>query len=290
MWLVVKLLIVLLILLASGYITLIERKSLALTQIRLRVNKATLAGLLQPLLDAGKLMSKEYLLPLKSYSFWFYTRPLLLYCLALFLWEVPNPHYSLTSLITVVLLLLLLSLKSISALLVGWYSGSKLSSLGALRDIVVSVSFEVVFSLLLFGVALLLWGLQVDRSHLPLLWVAFPFWCTLVLLDTLRTPFDLAEAESELVSGTTTEHRSLTFIFCFLSEYAVILLLSVLTRALFFKTRLVCVVGVILFILVARATYCRVKSDWVMGLTWKKLLPFSVFFVSLLLLLTLASP
>lgn len=94
-----------------------------------------------------------------------------------------------------------------------------------------------------------------------------------MLRDTLRVPFDLSEAESELVRGLNTEHMSFTFTLIFLSEYSVILMFRVLSGVLFFGGSTVVLVLVYLLIIQARATFVRVKPDWVMSLLWWKMLP-----------------
>ena len=273
LFLLAKLFSRLIIMLRVAFITLLERKYLGLTQDRLGVNKVSLSGVFQPLLDAVKLLAKELSLPLKRAEVWYFLAPLSLLVLSLLLWDLFSATNGASSLGTLLLLLVLLSLKVVSSLLVGWVRGRKYSTVGALRVTAVRISFEVCFALIIYCLQIWVFSLALCSSSLILALRLLPFWVFIVLCDTMRTPFDLGEAESELVRGINTEHMSSTFVLLFLAEYTTIIFLRILTSLLFFSNRWSASLFVFSFILMSRATYARVKNDILMRIIWWSVLP-----------------
>jgi len=129
-------------------------------------------------------------------------------------------------------------------------------------------------ALALFGMQLWLSCLQLkEATRLVALFLLLPAWCLLVLVDTITPPFNLSEAESELVGGFTTEHMSVTFIFVLLSEYAIKVFMGLLTACLFFGQRSLVAAGFFALFHLCQRTYLSYKPDWLMAILWWKVLP-----------------
>lgn len=206
---------------------------------RLGPNKVSFIGLLQPLLDAFKLLSKQNLVPLRSNKFTYNAAPHLALILSLFVWLTMPTLYSMLSInYSLIIFFCVSSIIVFSVLLAGWSSNSKYSLIGSLRSVAQSISYEAVFSTLVVLVIVLLLSFSIRSSftlssliYLPLL----PLWIICTLAETHRAPFDFRESESELVSGFNTEYSGAYFAFIFLSEYAVLLYSCILISILFFS-------------------------------------------------------
>lgn len=290
------------ILLSVAFITLIERKWLAVTQRRVGPNTVGLFGLLQPFADALKLLTKETVVPGHSNKVIFYAAPVITLVFSLLGWAV-IPFASGVQLLqannSLIVSLALSSLGIYGILLAGWAANSKYALLGSLRSTAQMVSYELVFGSSVLCVVLLhnTWNLG-ELSELQTLWHIVPllpvfvlYWVS-ALAETNRAPIDLPEAESELVAGYLTEHSSVPFVMFFLAEYSSLVLMSALTVLLFFggyiplihplissillgvKTSLVTV----LFVWV-RSTLPRLRYDMLIELCWIDLLPLAVAFV-----------
>uniref|UniRef100_A0AAU6QGC0 NADH-ubiquinone oxidoreductase chain 1 n=1 Tax=Prionospio sp. 4 MH-2023 TaxID=3059272 RepID=A0AAU6QGC0_9ANNE len=279
-----------LILLAMAFFTLLERKILGYIQIRKGPNKVGIMGLPQPFADALKLFLKEQALPSMTNYAPFYFAPMLSLVLALLLWALyPTSTPSLLLPFGILLFLSISSLNVYSTLVAGWSSNSKYSLIGALRSIAQTISYEVSMSLILLTALLAFNSYNFISSafntFIPTIFLISPMaiiWFITMLAETNRTPFDLAEGESELVSGFNTEYSSGPFALIFMAEYTSILAMSLFTAALFtssqtgvledfyfaIKTLLIAVA----FIWV-RGTLPRMRYDRLMSLTWKTFLP-----------------
>uniref|UniRef100_A0AAU6QG62 NADH-ubiquinone oxidoreductase chain 1 n=1 Tax=Prionospio sanmartini TaxID=3050092 RepID=A0AAU6QG62_9ANNE len=279
-----------LILLAMAFFTLLERKILGYIQIRKGPNKVGIMGLPQPFADALKLFAKEQAHPSMTNYTPFYFAPMLSLILALLLWALyPTNTPSLLLPFGILLFLCISSLNVYSTLAAGWSSNSKYSLIGALRGIAQTISYEVSMSLILLT-ALLTFNTYnfltpSFNSLVPATILLFPMailWFITMLAETNRTPFDLAEGESELVSGFNTEYSSGPFALIFMAEYTSILAMSMFTSALFTSSYLYMMSDLyfaiktlmiaVLFIWV-RGTLPRMRYDRLMALTWKSFLP-----------------
>ena len=181
------------------------------------------------------------------------------------------------------------SLGVLGIILAGWSGNSKYALLGSLRTCAQMISYEVALSTIIATVALIpnsfnlseIWYFQkIIIFFIPLFPLAF-IWFISALAETNRAPFDLPEAESELVSGFNTEHSSLPFAYFFLAEYGSIIFISALTIILFFGFWIPLFSSLpfilILFIWI-RASFPRLRYDQLMSLCWTAILPFSFAF------------
>jgi NADH-ubiquinone oxidoreductase chain 1 len=295
------------LLLAVAFLTLAERKAMGSMQRRVGPNKVGYYGLLQPFSDALKLFVKESIIPSHANAFLFYGAPSVALFLSLVSWAVISfgPGLHLADLSLGVLYLLALSSFGIYPVLIaGWSANNKYTFLGSIRSAAQMVSYEVVIGLIMLT-AIMLAGsfnlttiIQAQQSiwyFIPLLPISLMFLIS-IIAETNRAPFDLVEAESELVSGFFTEHSSVPFVFFFLAEYASILMMSTLTATLFLGGYLtpfiefhdatyfffgslmlgikVCFI-LYLFILV-RASFPRLRWDSLMLFCWADLLPLAL--------------
>src|ERR1700709_1102403 len=232
------------VLLAVAFMTIIERKQLAAMQRRVGPNTVGYYGILQPFADALKLILKETVIPSQSNKVLFYLAPVSTLVFSLLGWGVipfgeglALSDFSLGVLYSFALS----SLGVYGVLLAGWSANSKYAFLGSLRSTAAMISYELILSSAILIIILLTGSLnftniiesqQAVWFIIPLLPV-FIFYFISILAETSRTPFDLQEAESELVAGFFTEHSSVPFVFFFLGEYSSIVLFSCLTSIFF---------------------------------------------------------
>lgn len=281
-----------LLLLSVAFFTLFERKVIGLFHNRLGPNKVSLIGLLQPLLDAFKLLSKQSITPLRSNKFIYNLSPQLALTLSWFMWlTMPSLYLLLSVNYSLVLFFCVGSIIVFCVLLAGWASNSKYSLIGSLRSVAQSISYESVFRTLVVFISLLIYSFSVRSSFSMsslIFFPLFPLWIICTLAETHRAPFDFSESESELVSGFNTEYSGAYFAFIFLSEYTVLLYSCILISMLFFSWLLpfsvfFFVASTLFFSFIfiwIRITFCRFRYDMLMITSWKILLP-----VSLILLL-----
>jgi len=238
------LLIVVPVLLTVAYVTVAERKTMASMQRRLGPNIVGYYGLLQAFADALKLLLKEYVSPTQANLALFFLGPVITLIFALFGYLVIpfGPGLSLNDLNLGILYLLAVSaLSTYGILLAGWSANSKYAFLGSLRSTAQLISYELILSSAILLVVMLTGSLNlsINIESQRAIWLIVPLFPIFILFfigsvaETNRAPFDLAEAESELVSGFMTEHAAVIFVFFFLAEYASIVLICILTSILF---------------------------------------------------------
>lgn len=275
----------LLILLSVAFFTLFERKVIGLFHLRLGPNKVSFVGLIQPLLDALKLFTKQNLVPLRSNKLVYNLAPQIGLFLAYFVWlTLPNIYLIVSINYSLVLFFCVGSVIVFAVLLAGWASNSKYSLIGSLRSVAQSISYESVFSTLIVMLMLLIFSYSIRSLFVQssLLFLFFlPVWIICTLAETHRAPFDFRESESELVSGFNTEYSGANFSFIFLSEYAVLLYSCFLITYIFFifflPVNLMAILLSSLFLsflfIWIRITFCRFRYDILMMMSWKMLLP-----------------
>ena len=298
--------IVLPVLLSVAFMTIIERKQLAAHQRRVGPNIVGYYGLLQPFADALKLILKETIIPSQSNKVLFFLAPISTLIFSLLGWGIipfgqglALSDFSLGILYT----LALSSLGVYGVLLAGWSANSKYAFLGSLRSTAAMISYELILSSAILIIILLTGSLnyntiiEIQQSVwfiIPLLPV-FIFYFIAILAETSRTPFDLQEAESELVAGFFTEHSSVPFVYFFLGEYSSIVLFSCITAILFLggynlpevfvNNSIINLQSIILglktcifcfFFVWFRATLPRLRYDQLIELCWLNLLPILV--------------
>ena len=297
--------VVVVVLIGVAYFTLAERKIMGTIQRRKGPNVVGFQGLLQPLADGLKLFVKESILPSNANKALFILAPMLTFGLSLIGWAVIPFGESLVLADINVGILYLLAVSALGVygiILSGWSSNSKYAFLGALRSAAQMVSYEVSIGFILITVVLCSGSFNLSSivlaqekvwfcvPHLPM----FVLFFISALAETNRHPFDLPEAEAELVSGYNVEYSAMGFALFFLGEYANMLLMSALTAILFLGGWLplfnifpfTIIPGsvwfglkigffVVLFI-VMRACLPRFRYDQLMSLGWKVFLPFSL--------------
>lgn len=289
----------LLVLLSVAFFTLFERKVIGLFHNRVGPNKVSIIGIVQPLLDAFKLLTKQNIVPLQANKFTYGFAPHLALLLSLFVWiTMPRFYFILSINYSLVLFFCVGSVIVFAVLLAGWSSNSKYRLIGRLRSVAQSISYESVFRTLLVLVMFLAFSFSIrsfsSQSSLIYLFI-FPVWFICTLAETHRAPFDFSESESELVSGFNTEYSGAYFAFIFLSEYGVLLYSCLLITYIFFAYLLpFSVIFYISFALLisfvfiwVRITFCRFRYDILIMASWKVLLPFSLMLFFILAFISL---
>jgi len=229
--------------LSIALLTLWERKILGYMQLRKGPNKVAIIGLVQPLADVLKLLTKEQNIPTFSIKLVFLAAPALGLMLSFFMWSFCPRQYPVFFARFCSLVFLCISRISVYAtLLSGWASNSKYALLGRLRGIAQTVSYEVSMALIILSVLILHESLElrgIISANFFLFFIFFPVgcvWLVTCLAETNRTPFDLAEGESELVSGLNVEYRATPFAFLFMREYINIIFIRMITSMLLFNS------------------------------------------------------
>jgi NADH-quinone oxidoreductase subunit H len=298
------------LLLAIAFLTLAERKVMASMQRRKGPNVVGVLGLFQPIADGLKLLVKEPVLPSSANLVIFLFAPVLTFLLSQVAWAVIPFGQGLVLADLNVGLLYVFAISSLGVygiIMAGWSSNSKYAFLGSLRSAAQMVSYEVSIGLILITVLLCVGSLNLTQIVLAQqkVWFCIPLFPLLVmffiscLAETNRAPFDLPEAEAELVAGYNVEYSSMGFALFFLGEYANMIVMSSLCSLFFlggwlppfnitlfywlpgvFWFGLKIIFFLFLFVWV-RAAFPRYRYDQLMRLGWKVLLPLSLAWVIL---------
>lgn len=293
------------LILAVAYLTLVERKVIGFMQMRVGPSMAGPMGLLQPIADALKLLTKELIIPSSSKSFLFLLAPLMTFVLSLTAWAVIpfDEHLNFTHIDVGVLYLLSISALNVySILIAGWASQSRYAFLGAVRATAQMISYEVIIGFIILIIVMTSGSLDLQKivlsqtsvwnvvAHFPMFVIFF----ACILAETNRAPFDLVEAEAELVAGFHVEYSSMGFALFFLGEYANMILMSALTTLLFLGGWLpplklplgemipgfvwfAAKVCFLLFVFIwVRASLPRFRYDQLMRLCWQVFFPIAL--------------
>lgn len=303
------LILVILLLISVAYFTLAERKLLAVIQRRRGPNVIGVYGLLQPLSDGLKLLVKEIILPSNSNQTLFLIAPMLTFIISLLGWAViPFDKYATLAEINLGILYILgiSSIGIYGIIISGWASNSKYAFLGALRSTAQMISYEVSLGFIIIVVAVCCESFNINQIvyFQQSVWFIIPFLPLFLiffisgLAETNRHPFDLPEAEAELVSGYNVEYSAMSFALFSLGEYSNMLLMSSLNVILFwggwlapfsnlsfipgsFWFGIKIIFFVILYVLM-RAILPRYRYDQLMYLGWKVFLPISLGYLILI--------
>lgn len=243
-------------------------------------------GLLQPFADGLKLIFKEQVITQGANKFFFIGAPYLFFFLALLQYLIlPLDHNTVLAELLGSGLLIIVAISELSiygVLYSGWSANSKYPLLGALRSTAQMISYSVTLSLILLTVILTVGSLDLftilsSQTHLPLFIPLFPvaiMFSISAVIECNRSPADLPEAESELVSGFMTEHSGVSFAFFFLAEYSNMLFISTLFFILFFGISFS--LPFLFFFFWLRASLPRMRLDQLLTLGWTHFLPFIV--------------
>jgi NADH-quinone oxidoreductase subunit H len=313
-WTLLKIVAVLLPLMGCvAYLTLWERKAIGFTQVRLGPNRIGPMGLLQPIADALKLLTKEIILPSAANKGLFLLGPIMTIMPALAAWAVVpfGPDVALANINAGLLFLMAItSLEVYGVIIAGWGSNSKYAFLGAMRASAQMVSYEIAMGFCLVVVLMVSASLNITdivmgqgKGQFAQMGLNFLSWNWLPLLpifviffvaglaETNRHPFDVVEGESEIVAGHMIEYSGMSFAMFFLAEYANMILVSVMTVLMFLGGWLAPIdsalfnwvpgwiwLGLKTFVVVTmflwvRATFPRFRYDQIMRLGWKIFIP-----------------
>jgi len=279
-----------------------ERRGLGRFQIRPGPNRAGPFGLLQPLADALKVLLKEDIVPALADKPVHFLAPLIAFVPALAVFAViPFGDGALLANLNIGILYIMSisSVVVIGIFMAGWSSSNKYSLLGAMRTIAQEVSYEIPLVLSILGAVMLAGSLSlndiVKAQNVPFILLqplGFLIYMTAAMAEINRTPFDLLEADSEIIAGFQTEYSGMKFGLFYLTEYAETLSVSAIASTLFlggwagpilpgFIWLIIKIMAVFTFIMWIRATFPRLRIDQVMAFGWKFLLPLAM--VNLLL-------
>ena len=291
-----------------AYLTFFERKVIGAIQLRKGPNVVGPLGLFQPFADGIKLLTKETIFPEKSNKFIFILSPIITFTLALLAWAVIPIDYKLVLADINVGIMYIFAISSLGVygiIMAGWSSNSRYAFLGSLRSAAQMISYEVSIGLIIISILLTAKSLNLTDIVMAQkdLWYIIPHFPMFViffistLAETNRAPFDLPEAESELVAGYNVEYSSMSFGLFFLGEYGNMILMSSMTTILFLGGWLVpfnfefltivpgfiwflIKVSLLLFVFLwVRATLPRYRYDQLMTLGWKLFLPLSLIWI-----------
>lgn len=323
------LIIIVPILLSVAYVTIAERKTMGSMQRRVGPNHVGYYGLLQPFADALKLLVKETIVPNNANKILFFGGPIMTLIFALLGWGVIpfGPGLAISDFELGILYSLAISSLGVYGILIaGWSANSKYAFLGSLRSTAQMISYELVLSSIIVIIIIITGNFNMTNiiKDQTSIWYIIPLLPAFIiffigsLAETNRAPFDLPEAESELVAGFMTEHSAAIFVFFFLAEYANIILISTLTSILFlggYLLPLPCIyfnqlfqsllslsiinsylllgmihgfclaikVSLIVFLFIwVRASFPRIRFDQLIAFCWTILLPLVFSFIILL--------
>lgn len=324
-WVIIKILLIIVpLLLGVAYLTFAERKVIGYIQTRIGPNRVGFRGLLQPIADLIKLITKEIIIPTRSNKYLFVIAPLCALVPSLVGWAViPFDQGMVLANINAGLLYVfaMSSLGVYGVIIAGWSSNSKYAMFGSLRSAAQTVSYEIAMGFALVGVILAAGSMNLTEIvqsqaggiwhwwFLPLLPLFMVFWIA-GIAETNRAPFDVAEGESEIVAGFHVEYSGIGFALFFLSEYASMILIAMMIALLFmggwlspfegipFLNDFFYIVPGIVWLLLkvsfflfvylwVRATFPRYRYDQIMRLGWKVLIPVTIVWIVVTALMVL---
>nr|WHU54561.1 NADH deshydrogenase subunit 1 [Chelonus munakatae] len=288
--LIILFMLIILIMLSVAFFTLFERKIMGHFHNRKAPNKMFLLGISQPINDAMKLFSKELFFNNKMYLMLYFLSPLLMMNLSFLIWIFYPFFFNLmNNNINFMMLISLISLGIYGLIISGWSSNSMYAMIGSIRSIAQSISYEITFSLTLLLFMMLINSLNMKKlmifnKNFYIIFMNLPLMMLIInsiIAEINRTPFDLSEGESELVSGFNIEYSSINFIFIFLSEYSKLMFMMLLLTILFFNsnyTFYIVFISIMLMFMITwiRMTFPRLRYDKLMYMCWMYMLPINL--------------
>lgn len=271
------------IFIAVAFFSLLERKILRISQNREGPNKVVLKGFSQPIGDAIKLLSKSTSLPNLGFYSVYTLGPLALLRINTFLW-ITTPFLSKFIHLnhSGIVILLILSVTALPTIYRGWFSNSTFRTMGAIRSVAQSLSFEITFRFRLFVRFLIIQSLCLENLPKFQRW-SWLFWCipwislvTLIcfLAERGRRPFDLPEGERELVSGYTIEFGGLHYTLIFLGENLAVIFVTIIFSTTYLGGFSLWKASIlVLVIIIIRRSYPRIRYDQLIQLNWVGILP-----------------
>jgi NADH-quinone oxidoreductase subunit H len=312
-WALVKIVVIVLpLMLCVAYLTLAERKVIGFMQVRIGPNRVGPMGLLQPIADAVKLMFKEIIVPSGANKLMFLLAPVLSIMPALAAWAVIpfSPEAVLANAdASLLYVMAITSMGVYGVVMAGWASNSKYAFLGSLRSAAQIVSYEIAMGFALVGVLMAAQSLNLGEIVKAQAGAGFLSWFFIPLFplflvyliagvaETNRSPFDVAEGESEIVAGFHVDYSGMAFAVFFLAEYANMILVSTLCSLMFLGGWLppldfppftwvpgfFWLAGKVSFVLLLflwfRATFPRYRYDQIMRLGWKVFIPVTLVWI-----------
>jgi len=288
---------VIFILLCIALFTLIERKVMSSVQRRKGPSLTGLLGFLQPFADGLKLLIKEIIVPSNSNFYIFVLSPVITFFFTIFIFLIlplSSGQSILDSNFSVIILLAISSLSVHGIIFSGWSSNSKYAFLGSIRSASQMISYEICISTIFLSIVLIsgsysLLDIIQNQKEVWFFFPLFPLWVLFLIVslaETNRSPFDLPEAEAELVAGYNVEYSSILFAMFFLAEYGNIIIISSISTIFFlgggyfFIWNNTLIFGIkmsihVLLFLLIRAAFPRYRYDHLMKLCWKNLIPIS---------------
>jgi NADH-quinone oxidoreductase subunit H len=324
-WVIKSIILILFGVIGFAYTTYFERRALARIQTRIGPNRAGPAGLLQPVADGIKLIFNEELIPAKADKFLFLLAPVLTVLPSLIIWAVVPwgtsitisgreiPLYLADINVGVLYIMAVASIAVYGIVLAGWSSNSKYPLLGSLRATAQIISYELSLGLAFVGPILLsnsMSMVSIVEKQQETAWfiilqpLGFVIFFLAVLAEINRAPFDMPEAEQELVGGYHTEYSGMKFALFFMAEYIKMIAISAIAATLFLggysgpwvgsfpwlgPIYLMLKIIILLFVIIwIRGTLPRFRYDRLMAFGWKIMLPaalINVFLTAVVIML-----
>nr|YP_010875334.1 NADH dehydrogenase subunit 1 [Ciconiphilus decimfasciatus]WGW14988.1 NADH dehydrogenase subunit 1 [Ciconiphilus decimfasciatus] len=294
-----ELLLVLVIMLSVAFFSLMERKVLSYLHYRKGPNKVLIKGFFQPFADVIKLFSKDDYPVMWSNKLIYYLSPMYMFFLAILCWMVyPFVWGVVMNTMSFITIIIILGMSVYSLMFSGWSSNSTYSMLGSMRSISQSISYEVVISFIFLSVIYTISSFSIEGYYkwkLMKLFMLNPIVLMITLISLLaemnRSPFDLAEGESELVSGFSVEYGGVCYTLIFLGENMMIFFSSFMISFFFFSLLKNYITFflysfITLMICVIRGILPRIRYDKLMKLCWMSILPMMLMCFNLFILLT----
>lgn len=281
------------VLIGIAYNTLTERKVMGVMQRRVGPNTIGIWGLLQPMSDGLKLVVKESITPISVNKLLYYIGPIGMLYISLIIWlYIPYGEGVKNNNIDIWYILGISSITIVFVIISGYGSNSKYSLLGGIRATAQMISYEVVIGIVILGPMM---GLNEGPTIRKIVemqgevgmngvtyWPLLVIFVISIIAETGRVPFDLLEAESELVSGFFTEYSSLYFAYFFLAEYGNIIFMSLLTLNLFLGGHLLYLPLIISIFVISRATLVRYRYTDLINICWMDILPITMGYLTII--------